>query len=141
MAPSSGGSDRSVSIGGNATGNVIQTGDSNQASLQFTQTTLPPRETVDIQAEFAALREILAQLKAPDQQKIDRALEDMRDEITKLKPDLDEVGDALNRALKYAEKAEGFVTAAGKLQTHVTNTVSWLGNNWHKLLGLVGLVL
>jgi hypothetical protein len=139
--PMSDQSNRSVSIGGNATGNVIQTGDHNVASLQFTQTTLPPPETVDIQVEFAALREQLARLHAPDQKKIDRAVEDVQDELAKPEPDRDEIGNALARALKYAQQAEGFASVAGKLQTHVTNAVSWLGDNWHKLLPLVGLTL
>ena len=139
--PMSDQSKRSVSIGGNATGNVIQTGDHNVASLQFTQTTLPPPETIDIQAEFAALREQLARLHAPDQKKIDRAVEDVQDELAKPEPDRDEIGNALDRALKYAQQAESFVSEAGKLQTHVANAVSWLGDNWHKLLPLVGLTL
>jgi len=134
-------SDRSVSIGGNATGNVIQTGDGNVASVQFRQTTLPPPETVDLQTEFAALRQILAGLQAADQNKIDRALEDAQEEIAKPEPDRDEIGQALDRALTYAKKAEGFAGTVEKLQTHVTKTVSWLGDNWHKLLSLVGLTL
>jgi len=73
-------SNRGVSIGGNATGNIIQTDDHNVASLQFTQTTLPPAATVDVQAEFAALRRILAGLQAAEQKKIDRALEDAEED-------------------------------------------------------------
>ena len=132
---------RSVSVGGDATGNVIQTGDHNTASLQFTQTTLPPAETVDLQAEVAALRQILTELQAPDQRKIDRALDDAEEEIAKPEPDRDEIGTALDRALTYAKKAEGFAATAEKLQKHVTNTVSWLGDNWYKLLAVVGLTL
>lgn len=139
MAKTTSGDNRAVSIGGNATGNLIQTGDKNRASLTFTPATLPPPESVDIKAEFTALRDILAKLQAPDQQKIERALADVHEEIGKLKPDLDEVGSALDRALKYAEKAEGFVTAAGNMKTHLTNMVAWLGSNWYKLLPLVGL--
>jgi len=132
---------RSVSVGGDATGNVIQTGDHDTASLQLTQTTLPPAETVDLQAEVAALRQILAGLQAPDQKKIDRALDDAEEEIAKPEPDRDEIGIALDRALNYAKKAEGFAATAEKLRKHVTNTVSWLGDNWHKLLAAVGLTL
>ena len=130
-----------LSIGGNATGNVIQTGDQNVAKLQFTQTTLPPPESVDIQAEFTALRELLAGLQAPDQKKIERALEDVQDEIDKPEPDRDEVGDALERILKYAQKAEGFAETTTKLQSHIKGAVSWLGSNWQKLLGVVGLMI
>jgi len=134
-------SKRGVSIGGNVTGSAIVTGDHNVTSLQFTQTTLPPAESVDVQAEFAALRQILADLQAADQKKIERALEDAAEEITKPEPDRDELGQALNRALTYAQKAEGFAATVGKLQTHTTKIVSWLGDNWHKLLPLVGLTL
>lgn len=141
MNQSNDSSNRSVSIGGDATGNVIQTGDRNVASLQFTQATLPPPESVDIQAELAALRQLLGQLQSEDQKKIDRALEDAHDEVAKSEPSRDEVGDALDRALKYAKKAEGFGDTAASLKGHITNVVSWLGDNWHKLLPIVGLTL
>ena len=134
-------SDRRVSIGGDATNNVIQTGDGNVASQQLTQTTLPSPESVDIQAEFAALRQIFAALQAADQKKIDRALEDAEEEMAKPQPDRDEIGRALERALTYTQQAEGFAGTIGKLQTHVANAVSWLGSNWHRLLSLVGLTL
>ena len=51
------------------------------------------------------------------------------------------MGEALNRALKYAKKAEGFAGAIEKLQPHFTKTTAWLGENWHKLLGLVSLTI
>ena len=134
-------SNRSVSVGGDASGNIIQTGDKNVASLQFTQTTLPPPESVDIKAELAALGELVGQLQSEDQKKIGRALEDAQDEVAKSVPNRDEVGDALERALKYAQKADGFAETAASLKGHMTNVVSWLGDNWHKLLPLVGLTL
>jgi len=134
-------SSRSVSIGGNATGNVIQTGDHNVASLQLTQTSLPPPESVDIQSELMQLRELLQQLQSENQKKIDRALEDAQDEVVKSEPNRDEVGDALERALKYAGQTEGFAEAVAGIQKHVTGVVSWLGSNWHKLLPIVGLTL
>ena len=101
-------SNRSVSVGGDASGNIIQTGDNNVASLQFTQTTLPPPESVDIKAELAAFGELVGQLQSEDAKKIGRALEDAQDEVAKSEPNRDEVGDALQRALVYAQKAEGF---------------------------------
>ncbi|NJO61997.1 MAG: CHAT domain-containing protein, partial [Richelia sp. RM2_1_2] len=52
-----------------------------------------------------------------------------------------EVGEALNRALKYAKKAEGFASVVEKLQPHLAKTTAWLGDNWHKLLGFVGLTI
>ncbi len=134
-------SNRSVSVGGDATGNIIQTSDHNTASLQFTQTTLPQPESVDIKAELAALCELLRQLRSEDEKKIGRALEDAQDEVAKSEPNRDEVGDALQRALNYAQQADGFAQTAASLKGHITNVVSWLGDSWHKLLPLVGLTL
>jgi hypothetical protein len=134
-------SNRSVSIGRDATGNVIQTGDDNVASVQFTQAMLPPPESVDINAELAIIRDLLQQLRCEDVNKIDRAIEDAQDEAKKSEPDRDEIGGALDRALKYAKQAEGFADTASKLQQHIANAVSWLGDNWHRLLPIVGLIV
>ncbi|MEX1028200.1 MAG: CHAT domain-containing protein [Candidatus Paceibacterota bacterium] len=134
-------SNRSVSIGGNVTGSANVTGNHNVTSLQFTQTTLPPAQNVDIQAELSALRDLLRQLPSADANKIERALEDAEDEAQKSDPDRDEVGAAVARALKYAQQADAFAGTAASLQGHISNVVSWLGDNWHKLLPLVGLKL
>ncbi len=133
--------DRSVHVGGNASQNVIVTGDKNVTNVQYQQITLPPPESVDIGAELAALRELIAKLDSPDQRKIDNALADAEDELGKETPDKDEIGKALDRALDYAKKAEGFVGTIEKLQPHVTKAAAWLGENWHKMLGAVGLAL
>jgi hypothetical protein len=61
-------SGRNVNIGGNAIGNVIQTGDHNTAELRFRKAELPPPEAVDIRAELEALKQLLGQLKTDDQQ-------------------------------------------------------------------------
>ena len=84
---------------------------------------------------------MIGQLQSDDEKKIGRAIEDAQDEVAKSEPNRDEVGDALERALKYAQKAEGFAETAASLKGHMTNVVSWLGDNWHKLLPLVGLTL
>ncbi|MEA5595084.1 CHAT domain-containing protein [Rivularia sp. UHCC 0363] len=136
-----GSQNRSVSIGGSVTGSAIQTGDSNTANINYQQVSLPAPESVDIQAEFTALREIIAKLETSDRRKIENAFADAQEEIKKPQPDKDEVGEALNRALKYAKKAEGFASAIEKLQPHLSKTTAWLGDNWHKLLGLVGLTI
>ena len=132
---------RSVSIAGNAIGSVIQTGDKNVASLRFTRTTLPPPESVDMKAELDELRQLLGQLRSPDGNKMNRAIEDAQEELGKPQVDRDEIGDALDRVMKYARKAEGFADIAAKLKPHVVNIVSWLGRNWEKLLSVVGLAV
>ena len=132
---------RSVSVGGNAIGSVIVTGDQNVVTAKIEQVTLPPPETVNIAAEIQALREVLAGLDTPDGRKIRNAFEDVDDELAKPKPDKDEVGQALQRALGYAEKVAGFADKVEALAPRVVNAVSWLGKNWHKLLAAVGLAI
>ena len=131
---------RSVSVG-NATGSTIITGDSNTVSVEYRLTEFPPPETVDIRAEIAAIQEILTSLQSPDSRKISRAMEDVTNELVKPDPDRDEVGLALERALKYAQSTEELATVTGKLGKHIKNAAAWLGQNWHKLLGLVGSIV
>ena len=84
----SNGDDRSVKVGGNLTGSSVVTGDNNVVSTHMRQYTLPPR-TVDIEAEVAALQELVAMLQ--DRGKLNRALEDATDETGKANPDKEEV--------------------------------------------------
>lgn len=76
-------SNRSIQIAGHATGNVLQTGDRNVAAVRYQGATLPPPELVDIQAELAALRALLAQLDSLDRRKMDNALSKAEDEVAK----------------------------------------------------------
>jgi len=132
---------RSVSIGGNVTSSAILSGDRNTANLRFQSVSLPAPESVDIQAELNALREALVKLESPDRRKIENAFADALEEVNKPKPDKDEVGKALDRALYYAKQAKGFASIIEKLKSHLTKTASWLGENWHKLLTVAGLAL
>jgi len=134
-------SGRNVNIGGNAVGNIIQTGDHNTAELRFKKVQLPSPEKVDISAELETLKQLLGQLKTDDQQKIVNAVSEAAGDAARPNPDKDEVGKALERALGYASKAADFGDKAGTIATHVQNAVAWLGENWHKLLPLVGLVV
>ncbi|MGK7905853.1 MAG: hypothetical protein AB4040_01290 [Synechococcus sp.] len=131
---------RSVSTG-NIIGSAVLTGDSNTVSVEYRQTELPPQETVDIRAEIAAIKEILAALQTPDSRKIERAMEDVADELEKDDPDKNEVGSALERALKYATTSEELASVTEKLAGHLKGAAAWLGQNWHKLLGIVGMVV
>ncbi|MBR8836836.1 MAG: CHAT domain-containing protein [Stigonema ocellatum SAG 48.90 = DSM 106950] len=132
---------RSVSVGGSVTGSAITTGDNNVTSVQYQPTSLPAPSSVDMLEELNALREILLNLSSPDGRKIDNAIADAIDEINKPQPDKNEVGKALDRAFDYAQKAVGFASAIEKLQPHLTKTVAWLGESWHKLLSIVHLTI
>lgn len=133
--------DRSASIGRDAIGSIIQTGDYNAASVQLQQVNLPQPESVNIQAELAALKAVLSPLETPDRRKIENAIVDAEEELKKPEPDKDEVGQALERALNYATTANGFAEAIDKLRPHVEKTAGWLGENWHKILAAVGLAV
>ncbi len=131
----------SVSIGRDATGSVLQSGDKNTTSMQFRQAVLPQEEEVDIRAELEALSKLLVSLQAPDQRKIENALEDVTEELSKSEPDKDELGQALDRAVNYAQKAERFASTIDKLRPHMEKSVAWLGKNWYKLLSAVCLTV
>jgi hypothetical protein len=136
---------RSISIGRDAVGVVATTGDNNRIDAKIdarlSKVTLPPAESVNISAELAQIKAILEKLGGEHAPKIGRALDDASDEAGKPKPDQDEVGSALARALEYATKNTAFADEAKALAPHITNAVGWLGSNWHKLLPLVGLAL
>lgn len=132
---------RLVSIGGNVTGSAIATGDGNTVSVQYQQAALPSPESVDMQAELKALREALANLQTPDRRKIDNALDEAEDELKKPQPNKDEVGKAVDRALDYAKKADGFTEAIEKIKPRVEKAAAWLGENWYKILGVVNLIV
>jgi hypothetical protein len=133
--------ERNVTIGRDAIGSQIVTGDDNVVTSKGQRITLPPPESVDIRKELADLRAILASLKAPDAGKLERALDDAEDEVQKDEPDKDEVGGAIERAVKYAKGASDFSEHVEKLAPKLKAVCSWLGQNWYKLLALAGIAL
>jgi len=132
---------RSISIGGNVVGSAAIPGDSNITTVHYQQAALPSQESVDIHAELNALRDVLITLNTGDRRKIDNAIADAEEELKKPQPDKDEVGQALGRALGYAQKAQGFAESMDKLRPHVEKAAGWLGENWYKLLSLVKLAI
>jgi len=131
-------SERSISVGGDMIGSSAVTGDHNVVHTEY-RALLQPVESVDIGAEVRALRELLTTLEAPEQAKLERALADAEDEAAKPEPDRDEIGGALDRAIRYATKANNFAEQATKLKPHLEAACSWLGRNWHKLLAAASL--
>lgn len=134
-------SDRSVHVGGSVVGGTVVTGDRNTVSTTYTHTELPAAETVDIKAEVAAIQALLAGIESEHKTKIGNAMSEAAEEAAKDEPDKDEVGKALERAVDYAKKANGFAEQVDKLVPHVKAACSWLGENWHKLLALVGVAI
>jgi hypothetical protein len=130
--------DRAITIGRDMVGSSAITGNQNVAYTTY-RATLPPAEGVDIRAEVSALREFLSALGSPEQAKLEHALADAQEEVSKPEPDRDELGGALERAIKYAKQANGFADQVQKLKPHLEAACSWLGQNWHKLLAATGL--
>ena len=130
-----------VYIGRDAHQNTIVTGNENTVGARYEKVTLPPPESVDIQAELAALRQVLplVGLDARDARQASRALDDAEAKSAAAQPDKNGIGEALDDVLAVAAKAERFAETTDKLQPHVARAVAWLGENWYKLLGVVGL--
>lgn len=130
---------RSIHVGRDAIGSNLTSGDNNDISLNFQKVALPPPESVNISKELAALRNVLTQLKSPDQSKIENALADANSELTKPTPDKSEMGDAIGRALKYAKQAADFTKVIESVKGPVIGIASWLGTNVNSILAAVGL--
>jgi hypothetical protein len=124
------------------TGSSVVTGDRNVVSTTMKQVTLPPADSVNLKAELAALGELLAELKnVPDRGKLDRAMEDAVEEAAKPQPDKDEVGGAVERAIKYAKSANDFGEHVEKLLPLLTAIASWVGAAGRALLATVGVTI
>lgn len=130
--------DRSIQIGGNATGSLV-TGDHNQVATTLTQVIPPPPEQVDIAAELAALRTLIDRLSLPNRDKALRALDDAKDEVANA--DKPETANALERAVKVAKTASDFATNVNDIETKVVRIAGWLGPAAKGLLALLGLTL
>lgn len=119
---------RSSSIGRDAVGNLITTGDKNRVDAvidaKLAKVVLPAAGSINISDELAKIRAILERSAGEHEGKVARALDDADEEATKSKPNKDEIGTALSRALDYAKKGNGFAEQVGKLVPQVTNAVA-----------------
>ncbi len=129
----------SIIVKGSVSGkNVTVAGVNNVTNVNI-QEQLPPAESVDIKKEIAALKEILAKIETPERKKMDRALEDAEEEAKKDKPDKEEIGGALERVMKYAKLSDNFAKIIGVLKPHALSASAWLGENWHKIAGMISM--
>jgi hypothetical protein len=142
LRPMSDSSNRSISIGGAVSGSVIQTGNQNITTL--TTTTLPPAESVDMNAVIQQLRAMIDRLQMePKQQLVAKnALDEAEMEVKSPQPDKDNVGEALTRAVGTLSKANDVAAQLAKLAPVVVLAAAWVGVNIApKLLALVGMTL
>jgi hypothetical protein len=101
---------------------------------------LPHASDVDITKELNALKDWLQKLDSGDRKRnIDSAMDEALDEAKRPSPDKDVIGQAAERALKFAQKANDFSENVEKAIPRIKQVTGWLGDNWHKLLPLVGI--
>lgn len=129
---------RGVTVGRDATGNAYVTGDYNTTSTTVRNVVLPPAETVDISAELAALRELLAKLESgTNRGRLDRAMQDAVEEIALAQPDKHEVAIAVERSIEYAKRSPDFDYHAANLVPHLAAIASWAGVAGRALLDAI----
>ena len=74
-------------------------------------------------------------------EKLARALADVDEEYALDNPDKSNMSNALERALKIAAQADGFVEKADQIRERVTKIAGWLGPYAAPVLAAVGLSL
>ena len=87
------------------------------------------------------IRELLQELSGEHKVLVGTAMTEAEHFSSQEEPDKDQIGAALERALGYASKAEGYADKLEKLIPHIKSASAWLGENWYKLLGFVGLAV
>src|SRR4051812_6183222 len=104
----------------------------------MTQHTLPPPETVDVKAELAAIKDLLAKLNGPEREELDHAVQGAERRAAKPEPDKKEIAVEAERIVKYAKAADDFSEHASKLVPRLVVLGSWLGNYGRPLLTMLG---
>ena len=108
-------------------------------TTRYAKISLPAVHGVDVGAELAAVRRILGGLHADDAILIGIALDEARHQLEKSQADIDRIGAALQRALDFASRDDGFDDRREALAQPLRRISAWLGGPWHRLLGFVNL--
>jgi hypothetical protein len=121
--------DNTINVGGSVSQASLLAGDQNKVKQSFqanTEGTAQPK-TEDLQRSLEEIRALLSKITTPDRNKLDRALDDAKDEAAKPEPDKAEVADAVNRVVKYAKAAEDIGQVATDLQGPLSTIAGWVG--------------
>lgn len=136
---------RSISIGGGAEGNVFVLGNQNETRasivLEINRGDLPPAISVNIVAQLAALRELLAPLAAGEKPLVEAAIAEAEALAKKSNPPKDQIGNALERAVGYAGGAAKLMQSGEKLWPVLKAIGGWLGEHGLKFLQLAGIAV
>jgi len=123
-------------------GSSLVTGDHNTVKTVMRQVAAPLAHKVDVNAELAALQQILAELKrVPDRGRLDQAMQVAVEEAAKPDPDKEWVGTALDRVAKSAKAASDFTENAEKIVPRLVALGSWLGPAGRALLNTLGVAI
>ena len=129
--------ERSVSAGRDMKGNAIATGDFATATATYSET-VPRDLSVDLCAELAALRQVLAGIGGVNKRALTR-LDEAEDEAGKAEPDPGEIRKLVTEATSYARTANGFMEQAGQLAPSLMRVGGWLGQSWSDWASSLGL--
>jgi hypothetical protein len=108
-------------------------------TTRYAKTSLPAVHGVDVGAELEAIHRVLVGLHADDAILIRIALDEARHQLQKPEPDIDRIGAAVQRALDFASRDDGFDDRLEALAPPLRRLAAWLGGPWHRLLGFVNL--
>ncbi|MFH1686171.1 MAG: hypothetical protein ABIE70_01460 [bacterium] len=110
-------------------------------SNSYQKVTLPAPDSVDIGQTLSDLRLALDDLRLAggERRQITKSMEAAEQEAKSDNPNKQSIGDHVEKALSIARLAGDFVDVCRQLGPHVAGAASWLGENWYKLLALVGL--
>lgn len=125
---------------GNITGSVVNIGNNNTVSATITVTP-PPADTVDMAAEVAELRALVEVMNSSKAERMLQAFSEVAEDVADEDADKGEIAGALERGLKIAAKAEGYLDKAEAIQEKVTKIAGWLGPYAAPVLAAVGLSL
>jgi len=76
--------------------------------------------------EIAALEEILKNFDSPHKRKIESAIDDMKEELTKPEPDKDEICNSWERAMRYIRTIDNFTEIEESIKPHITVISDWI---------------
>jgi hypothetical protein len=94
--------------------------------------------SVDLKAELAALRQVLASLNGVDKKALTR-LEEAEEEASKPEPDGGEIEKLVEQATGYAKTVAGFAEQTGRLVPHLSKIAAGVGRAWSSWAPLLGL--
>ncbi len=130
-----------ISAGRDINADTVLAGDNATLHVGTQKINLPDPSSFNINEEIEALKAILAVVGGDRQTNVNSAMMEIEGELNKPDEaqDKDLVGETLERALSYAQKGEKFTELIEKIKPHVLKATSWLGENWNKLLSLIGI--